>query len=193
MRERFSFWCALMFALTAFPASAAPPCWPAQLGGTGTVAVRASDAYGQAWGWWCQAPGGAIRVAITGAHEYLIKWPAANTNTKAWFAALWDLNVTGEPKPEAQPLRDSLHSKLAPTKPAQQAYVVAPISTGSRPTYTVVSGALKSDGLRISVLQPDGKPAPCDCAAGNFSASTSTYCQARATPPGLTLCKPVSP
>jgi hypothetical protein len=150
-----------------------PPCWPAQVGGTGTAAVRVTSDYGQAIMWWC----GQEAYGIVSAWAYTLKIPdAMPRDLLGAVAALWNANVLEEfATPERDALKAAARAELLPLRPPPEVWVVAPNWTFyTRPGYLLEAGALKTTSVRVPVLT-DGKPTPCDLARGKLVNGSTTY------------------
>lgn len=164
-----------------FEARVPPPqCWPSQVGGSGSKAVRVTSDYGQALMWWC----GQERVGIVSAWAYTMnipdKLPASLTEA---LKLMWEANVSNE---SIDPTERTLLSQdaaiaLEPFRPVAPRWLVAPNSTSTtRPVYNYTERTI-ADGSKQIVLDPSTLRATvgqaCDCAALKHVPGSVTYCQ----------------
>jgi hypothetical protein len=122
--------------------------------------------------------------------------------TQGLFGAFWDANtVATTPETEVkyaalvEKARPLLAHAARPQEPPPPTWVVAPVSTGQRPTYLIVDGKLVREGSQFIKTTTDGKPTPCDC-TNNYTFNSQTYCDVvgKLTNTGLkryTACLPV--
>lgn len=170
-----------------------PPCWPAQVGGSGSKAVRVTGDYGQAIMWWCGQE--AVGLVASWAYTMVIPDSLPSSLTGA-LAAMWEANVSNEPIDEIQrtQLKQDAIIALQPLRPAVPRWVVAPNGTfPTRPVYTLTAGLLAATGLRVDVLTA-GAPTPCGCDVASTPPDRSPrYCAipqpAGTTPPRVAVCK----
>lgn len=170
-----------------FTARVPPPqCWPAQVGGTGSKAVRVTNDYGQSIMWWCGQE--AVGLVSSWAYTMVIpdKLPANLTDA---LKLMWEANVTNEPIDEIQrtQLKQDALIALQPLRPTEPRWVVAPNGTfPTRPVYAYLERQA-ADGtvqryvdpttLRVAIKSATGVPTPCDCARTRLDATaSSTYC-----------------
>lgn len=169
----------LILLLLCGTAHAAPPCWPSDVGGSGTVAVSGGDDTGQWVGWWC--PDGQ-RYGVAAITGYALKHPPGpHASVAAMLSAYWALNVTSPWTLELGMLQWDMVQALEASRPP--AWKVAPNgSYTTRPAYPVVDGVIGTkEAGRATVGQP------CDCSAP-IKRSAVTYCAA----PGsalVTVCR----
>lgn len=139
-------------------------CWPSKA----TDVVTVETEYGWINAWWCAD--GTWRSIVRP------KAPTVDALQAAYLEAA------------AQPLLDKI-------KPVVPVWVVAPNGTSAtRPVYRLEGDKLFTSSARVSILQPDGTPTPCNCTLGRYSVSTtSTYCAipqaATAQPLLVAICK----
>jgi len=132
------------------------------------------------------------------AHGFVIPWmadirqpPATDYITKGPWAAFWDANATvTTPSEEAKysTLIEAAKPYLAralvppePTPPAPSAWIVAPLSTGQRPSYTLNGTEPIREAGKFIPTVTAGQPTACTCEGdGNsFTLTGSRYCVAQ--------------
>lgn len=177
--------CAGLFVTLAASAQAAPPCWPANVGGSGSQWLYSHNDKGQWIGWWCPdgRPYGAVAL-----RSYSIKHPSGpHASASDMLSAYWALNV-GTVTPETSALWGEMMFALpsieppAPAAPAPWT-VATNGSYTTRPAYPVIDGAV---GTKEAGRAPVGQP--CDCNAPINRGST-TYCAAPGLPALVTVCR----
>lgn len=182
------------FALAQTSTARVPPpaCWPAQVGGSGSKAVRVTGDYGQAIMWWCGQE--AVGLVSSWAYTMVIpdKLPANLTDA---LKLMWEVNVSNEPIDEIQraQLKQDAMIALDPLRPVAPRWIVAPNGTfPTRPVY-LYTEATAADGTkqrtltatthRVNVKNADGTPNPCACGIVSYPASSSvTYCAVNGLP-----------
>lgn len=212
--------CAPAWAQTALPVPPREPaprpiCWPSDfcagdasdmlnpLCGTGSTAmVVQQEGVGTSIEWACKHPDGIWRTAglIRPWLAPLVKPTKTALLTKGVFGALWDANAVVTSADEAakyaaleakaRPLLAHAWRPLEAPPPLPVAWVVAPVSTGLRPSYLIApSGVpIRETGQFVPTMTA-GKPTPCDCdGAGNSSMlAAQNVCAVRGfkTPAGV--------
>jgi hypothetical protein len=176
-----------------------PPCWPSQVYGTGSPAVMWPQAeVGTVIGWYCLVDGRWKDVGLFHPWMNPVKLvPGGITLTlKSYLASIWDANVRERAKTESeQALADRAWTYIATKKPADPpavTYVVAPVSTGVRPTYAINADGktLTADGKFIPVAT-NGQSTSCDCGTAKLAIGAVTYCAVSSAPnPRVTSCRP---
>lgn len=181
--------------------AALPPCWPSNLGGSGTAVVSIATASGQAMGWWCVADGQPRRWGITWLQSYRLRHPErVSGSTPAQVAeAYWRENVThtNSRTPEMLALSAALHERLLDSRPAPPPppppaprYAVAPIQAAGKPAgQAAVYLYVPVGGAGAQVWQTGSVPfgAACDCggSAAKPLNATEAYCPAPAISSGM--------
>lgn len=184
----------MLLAQTTTPAKVLPPpCWPAQVGGTGSKAVRVTSDYGQAIMWWCSQ---AEAVGFVASWAYTMVIPdKLPTSLVAALSAMWEANISSEAIDETQriQLKQDAIIALQPLRPAEPRWIVAPLSTNTTRPVSLYIERTAADGTkqkiieatphRIAIKQADGTPTPCDPTVVKHStSSSSTYVHVRGTP-----------
>ncbi len=97
-------------ACAADPVPPAPPCWPKQLGSTGSDFKQGETADGRWIGWTCLVKGKPTVFGVVAVADYRIQHPdvAGMTPTKA-AAAYWKANATSAQDERLTRLRAELH------------------------------------------------------------------------------------
>jgi hypothetical protein len=185
---------ALVLACVAPVAAAQGTCAPADLkGGTGTVAEVEVNTKGIAAGWWCPGATAPRMVAVTWTK--LVSTPAlAKAVLELRFAAnpgnaivVLEREFRDTPWAELQAVWGPLEPRMAASKPAAEAWVVAPAIAsanppGTRPTYTYTAPAtIRLDGGRVA------QGAPCDCALARYQ-SPQVYCSVQGSATKVAVC-----
>lgn len=175
----------LTLALLCGPAHALPPCWPANVGGSGTGLVTGGSAVGQWAGWWC--PDGKSHGVVS-ASGYQIKHPPGpHASIAARLSEYWRLNVTAPPSDwtvEMRGLYADMHDALQASRPPVPVWRVAPNGTATtRPAYPLIDGVI---GTKEAGRAPVGQP--CDCTAP-INRSSTIYCTAPGLPALVTVCR----
>lgn len=84
--------------LCGVAAHAAPPCWPRQLGSTGSDFKRGTTADGNWVAWTCTARGVTATYGAWAVHDYVVQHPDVTGLTPTRAArAYWDANVNTAP------------------------------------------------------------------------------------------------
>lgn len=160
---------------------APPACWPAQVGGTGSKAVRVTSDYGQAIVWWC----GQEQAGIVASWAYTMMIPdSLPSSLTGALAALWEANVV-EAVPEEdriprRQLEQDAYIALQSLRPTAPRWLVAPNGVIlTRPAYAYTERTA-ADGTKQIVLDPAPVRATvgkvCDCAALKYAPGSVTYC-----------------
>jgi hypothetical protein len=158
-------------------------CTPEMSGGRGKKLTVRTNQWGVVAWWYC--PDGDQPLT-----EYRPNWGAAT----------WEAVLAGQLTPDT-PMNDPRLTPIwcphinemfgsVPVVPtASTRWVVTPATSGSRPLYSVVSGALVATTQRTPAL---ASPAtPCDCTAAKLDVGSSTYCAPTGKAPLVALCKPL--
>jgi hypothetical protein len=92
--------------------------------------------------------------------------------TQGLFGAFWDANtVATTPETEVkyaalvEKARPLLAHAARPQEPKPPTWLVAPVSTGQRPTYVLLGGVLKREGTQYVPTTSMGRPTSCNCDA----------------------------
>lgn len=179
-------------------------CWPAQVGGVGTMAqvrklvddTESTDRTARALWWWCPAKFEyRVRVVACATADLSACLTdsvidLASTTDAAALDKAWADNVRAFGTEREWIFGAFLRQALPLNKPAPPAWTVPYVSatTMSRPSYRMVSGKrdLKESGVRAPIAST------CDCLRLRSEEGRSTYCAFSTQYPDLVaLCRPV--
>jgi hypothetical protein len=211
---------ALLLACAPAWAQPAPPPigWPSDIchasgadannamcGTCSTSVVYSTPDLGTYWGWVCRWPDGQWRT-----HEITRPWGARLFPSGPGLAAAWAANVIPSTPAEeakyaqlialARPHLANVWRPPEPVAPPPPAWIVAAVSTGQRPSFTLIGTRPVRETGRFLPTLTAGKPTPCECAGEGNSATLNgqTLCAAQGykTANGaarLAYCIPIAP
>jgi hypothetical protein len=94
-------------------AQALPPCWPKQIGSTGSSFKRGADGNGHWLGWTCTTKGVTTTYGVFALNTYSIKHPVIEGMTASKAAqAYWKANVTASSDPKLIALRAKMEASF---------------------------------------------------------------------------------
>jgi hypothetical protein len=101
---------ALAILVASFAATAAePPCWPRQLGSTGSDFKQGATPDGQWMGWTCEVDGKPQVFGMYALAEYKVKHPdVTGLSPSKAASAYWTANVTADSDPRLIRLRAAM-------------------------------------------------------------------------------------
>lgn len=154
--------------------------------------MRATNADGVAWAWWCMVDGTPRISTVAALSSFVPAWPASSPSSAAGLlAALWSSNVKSGANPILDGLAWSAYQAALPNKPAAVPWLVAPNGTATtRPAYELRDGKLYTSAARAKVGDP------CDLARGKFANVSAVYgaipqaASAASAPVLVAICKP---